>query len=147
MVNNEFYENFVTNDTEPFIAGSDVSACWDAEPGYYATSAVTNYGQTGSQTACPIGTYNSTNNGTSLSSCLDCTGATYNDETAQSACKSCPADFTYNTTSGKTSATQCQVQCAAGTWNNGYTKLEYLESSGTQWIDTGFNCRHENRDN
>ena len=141
LVNDVFYENFTTdNNTEPFIAGPEVTACWDAQPGYYAVSAVTNYGTAGSRSACPIGTYNNTDNGTSLSSCLSCAGATYNDETAQSACKSCPYGFTYNTTAGKTSANQCQVQCAAGTWNTGYKRLEYVQvggSSGAYKINTG----------
>ena len=133
LVNGVFYSNAGTG---TFIAGPEVAACWDADPGYYAASAVTNYGQTGSQTACPIGTYNPTSGGTSLSSCLSCTGATYNDETAQTACKSCPAGYTTNTTAGKTAENQCQLQCPNGKYNTGYSRVEYLQSSGSAYINT-----------
>ena len=52
---------------------------------------------------------------------------------------SCPTGYTYNTDTGKTSASQCQISCAAGTWVGEYTLLEYIETTGTQYIDTGVN--------
>jgi len=60
-------------------------------------------------------------------------------------CMPCPAPYTYDDgIEGKTSITDCKVQCPAGTWVDhpdvsrfGYTRLEYLESDGSAYIDTG----------
>ena len=65
----------------------------------------------------------------------NCTGATYYD-TDSDTCIACPAGYDYNTDAGKTDITECQIHCEAGTWGE-YTQLEYIESTGTQWIDTG----------
>ena len=67
----------------------------------------------------------------------NCTGATYYDADTDT-CVACPNGYDYNTDSGKTDITQCQIHCDAGTWVNGYTRLEYLQSTGTQYIDTGY---------
>ena len=71
-----------------------------------------------------------------------CSDATYYDDNytdTANACVNCPTGYNYNTTAGKTSVSQCQISCAAGTYlTDEYTQLEYIESSGTQWIDTGY---------
>ena len=78
------------------------------------------------------------NNGTC--DAIVCTGATYYDENARS-CISCPVGYTYDTTTGKTSVSQCQIQCDAGMYlASNYTELEYIESTSAlkQYIDTGY---------
>ena len=69
----------------------------------------------------------------------NCTGATYYDADSDT-CIACPAGYDYNTDSGKTSVSQCQTHCAAGTYNNGYSRLEYIEGTGTQYIDTNISA-------
>jgi len=121
-----------------FTAGPVVQGfCASAGAGYWAAAQTVNYGSVGLRTACPVGTYSNVINATSATACTACANATYNDTPAASACKACPTGYDYNTTTGKTSASQCQIQCPAGTWNGEYTQLEYIESSGTQYIDTG----------
>ena len=134
-------KQFFTNaGSGTFIAGSDVgningAQCVDVGVGYYAGASTVNYGSVGTRTACPAGTYSSITN---AASCTSCTGATYNDETAQSSCKACPTGYDYNTTAGKTDITECQIHCDAGTYVSVYTQLEYIESDGSQYIDTGY---------
>ncbi len=57
---------------------------------------------------CSSGTYN-----TEMGRFI-CTGATYSAAGA-SKCTSCPGDYTYSTSNGKTSVSSCQIQCPAGT--------------------------------
>ena len=67
----------------------------------------------------------------------DCTGATYYDANTDT-CISCPTGYDYNTDAGKTDITQCQIHCDAGTYLiSGYTKLEYIQTNGGQYIETG----------
>ena len=49
------------------------------------------------------------------SSVTQCTGTTYAGAGAAS-CSSCPSGYIYNTTKGKTSAQQCQIRCAGGSY-------------------------------
>ena len=49
------------------------------------------------------------------SNVTQCTGATYA-VTGSASCSSCPSGYTYNTTKGKTSAGQCQIRCAGGSY-------------------------------
>ena len=65
---------------------------------------------------------------------LSCEGAQYK---SGNACLDCPFGYDYDTTDGKTSIDQCTMHCNAGTWTGEYEQLEYLEASGTQYIDTG----------
>ena len=95
-------------------------------------------------TACEAGYDNIINNGAFNASCgiPTCIGATFYD-TALEDCTPCPTGYNVNTTPGKTDVTQCQTQCAAGTFVEfpgiyGYTHIEYLESDGKQFINTGF---------
>ena len=64
----------------------------------------------------------------------ECPDATYMQD---GVCLPCPSGYDYNKTSGKTAVTQCTMYCNAGTWTGEYEQLEYLEASGTQYIDTG----------
>jgi hypothetical protein len=48
-------------------------------------------------------------------SCAQCAGATYTDAVnVKTACDACNSNYTYDTTAGKTAATQCKTNCAAG---------------------------------
>lgn len=75
----------------------------------------------------------------------NCTGATYYVADLD-ACVACPAGYDYNTDSGKTDIAQCQIHCDGGTFvetvgiaiPGNYTQLEYIESTGTQRMDTEF---------
>ena len=49
------------------------------------------------------------------SSIVQCTGATYA-TAGSSSCSNCPTGYTYNTSKGKTSASQCQIRCAGGSF-------------------------------
>ena len=121
--------------------GFSTSNCVSVGAGYWIAANNTNYGSEATRNACPIGTYNDISNGTSAAACKSCAGATYNDETAASVCKICPTGYDYNTTSGKSASSQCQIHCDAGTYlaslPSGYTRLEYIKSTGTQYINTG----------
>ena len=129
--------------TGTMTAGPDVSTiggiCVNVGAGYYSTGETVNYGSIGTRTACAIGTYSDIPN---ASSCTLCQNATYSDTPAAAVCTPCPTGYTYNTTSGKTAVTQCQIHCNAGTYVEtaaveGFTQLEYIETTGTQYIDTG----------
>ena len=75
----------------------------------------------------------------------NCTGATYYDA-VNDTCIDCPTGYTDNPTAGKTSASECQRSCAAGTFvatpapvgSTAYTRLEYIENPNGKLIDTGF---------
>ena len=59
------------------------------------------------------------------------------------ACTPCPDGYDYNNALGKKSVSECQIRCPIGQWVNepgvwGYTRIEYLESTGKQYINTGF---------
>ncbi|MBQ2017450.1 MAG: hypothetical protein II208_02925, partial [Alphaproteobacteria bacterium] len=102
----------------------------NCKPGSSYSSA-TGTNTTGSCTACAKGTYmsSSAHTNTTCTSAAkgyyvdttgatgqkSCTGATYQDASGQSSCKSCPGTYTANTTNNKTSITSCQVSCGAGT--------------------------------
>ena len=51
-------------------------------------------------------------------SCEECVGATYQatDGSVATACTACPNYYTYNTDNGKTAASQCQIECAGGSY-------------------------------
>ncbi|MBP5364127.1 MAG: hypothetical protein J6Y49_02135 [Alphaproteobacteria bacterium] len=75
----------------------------------------------------------------------NCTGATYYDA-VNDTCINCPTGYTDNPTAGKTSASECQRSCAAGTFiatpasvgSTAYTRLEYIENPNGKYINTGF---------
>lgn len=74
-----------------------------------------------------------------------CTGATYYNASTNT-CVDCPAGYTANIDAGKTSVSQCQRSCAAGTYvatpatvgSTAYTRLEYIENPNGKYINTGF---------
>ena len=134
-VNDVFYTNAGTG---TFTAGSDIGGfgqCENVGVGYYAAASNVNFGGVGTRTACPIGT--STNGSDNASACTLCAGATYADSIASESCTVCPDGYDDNTTAGKTSETQCQISCPAGTWNGEYIALEYIHFDKTNYIDTG----------
>ena len=65
---------------------------------------------------------------------VTCTGSNYKDGNA---CLPCPTGYDYDTQDGKTDITDCKISCPAGKWTGEYQKLDYIEASGTQYIDTG----------
>ncbi len=101
---------------------------WDAITDCYQTQTPANCASgTIQQTSNSSGAWGSSSVTSALSAsagyyvngtaCSICTGATYqatNGSTATS-CTSCPSGYTANTTNGKTSASSCQISCAAGT--------------------------------
>lgn len=68
-----------------------------------------------------------------------CTGATYYDSDSDT-CIACPDGFDYNTDNGKTSISDCQTYCAAGTYftANPYVFLDYISTTSKQNIDTNY---------
>ena len=100
------------------------------------------FNSSGLLTSCPEGTepvttgYESQWNGKvacQLPTNLECEGATYK---SGNICLECPTGYDYDTIDGKTSIDQCKMHCDAGTWTGQYTQLEYIEGTGTQYIDT-----------
>ncbi|MBO7643008.1 MAG: hypothetical protein J6S74_02655 [Alphaproteobacteria bacterium] len=142
-VTGRFFTNSNANSVSGFTYGGDLSNnCVDSGRGYYVGQSVTNFGNVGERVPCPIGTYSDSLRGASIAVCQDCQGATYNDVVGAAACTACPVGYTDNTDSGKTSKRQCETTCPGGTYMasdtiNGYTKLDYIEANGKQWINTG----------
>lgn len=140
-------EFFINKGTNNFVHSNTViEACVNSGAGYYAEPAPVNFGNTGTRTPCPVGKYSNLDAAYSLSQCNVCQGATYADTPGSASCKNCPTGFADNTDSGKTSVTQCQISCPAGTYigtyvemPTGYEQLEFIQSTGTQYIDTGIN--------
>ena len=138
---------FTNGGTGTFTAGPDTNTilpglCTDAGAGYWSAGGIVNFDSTLiSRTACPAGTYNPTTNGASAAACLSCPVATYNGETAAASCTACPSGYDHDNGTGNTAITDCQIQCPGGTWNGGYTQLEYIHFDGTDntgaYINTG----------
>ena len=127
-----------------FISGNDLSAsCVDVGAGYYVGGSVTNFGSEGEREACNPGTYSNNPRATSIATCQPCPGATYNDVEGAAACTPCPEGYTQDTTTtGNTQKSDCKTVCPAGTYMaanmiDGHTKLEYIETTGKQWVNTG----------
>lgn len=113
--------------------------------GETATDLMQNiFSGSGLMTSCPIGThqfitgYESSWSGKVACQPDDdyCENATYYDYSMHM-CRNCPYGYTADTTNGKKSETECKINCPGGTWTGQYTQLEYIESTGTQYIDTG----------
>jgi len=134
---------FTNSGTGEFSYGNDVTTiCENVGTGHYVGQQVVNFGSAGIKKACPAGTYSNIENATSLSDCIPCQGATYSTAPGAAICSTCPTGYTYNQTAGKTSVTQCQIHCDGGQYLpvaivGPYTELEYIQTSGTQWINTG----------
>jgi len=125
-----------------YLATTNDATCTNVGDGYYAASSTVNYGSVGTREQCPNGGQTGINNASNASQCMGwCIGAQYYDSTTTQ-CVSCPTGYNANTDDGKTNVSQCQTSCAAGTYvpepiGNGYTRLEYVETTGTQYINTG----------
>ena len=141
-VTGRFFTNSNAN-SSGFTYGGDLSnTCVDSGVGHYVGQSVTNFGDVGERVPCPVGTYSNNPRGASIAVCQDCQGATYNDVVGAAACTQCPTGYDDNDDPGKTSKTQCETTCPGGTYMssdtiNGYTKLDYIEATGKQWINTG----------
>lgn len=141
-VSNRFVGN---SGTGTFIAGPVVGRCVNVGTGYWAAASTVNFGSAGVRNACAAGTYSDIETGSSASVCTPCAGATYSSAGA-AVCTACPAEYDYNTDSGKTDITQCQIHCDAGTYIESIgsplpadcVQLEYIESTGAQYINTGY---------
>ncbi|HNY25310.1 MAG TPA: InlB B-repeat-containing protein [Alphaproteobacteria bacterium] len=81
--------------------------------GYYCPAAWVSYGGSGAQ--------------------VQCSGATYS-ESGASSCTACPTNYTANTTGGKTSATQCQIQTTVGTY------VATANDTSTTTCTAGYSC-------
>ena len=114
-----------------YLAHAGDSSCSEVGDGYYAVASTLNYGSVGVRSRCsnPEQTTGTTT-ATSEDQCsLLCTGATYFDSDTN-ICVACPTGYTAHVISGKTSVSQCQISCAAGT---------YLAVAGdTSCIPVGF---------
>ena len=66
---------------------------------------------------------------------FSCTGLEYK---SVNECKTCPTGYDDDTADGKTDISDCKITCPAGKWTGEYEKLDYIEASGTQYIDTGY---------
>lgn len=145
-VTGSFFTNSNANSQSGFTYGGDLSnTCVDSGRGYYVGQSITNFGDVGERIPCPIGKYSNSLRGTSIASCQNCQGATYNDVTGAAECAACPAGYTDNIDPGKISKTQCETTCPGGTYMrsdmiNGHTKLEYIVAEGKQWINTNINA-------
>ena len=114
-----------------YLAHAGDSSCSEVGDGYYAAAETLNYGSVSVHTRCPHPEeMTGTTTAESAAECsLLCTGATYFDSGTDS-CVACPSGYTAHTISGKTSASQCQIACAAGT---------YLAAAGdTSCINVGY---------
>ena len=113
--------------------------CVPVGAGYYSGGGVAvNLGDVGERQPCPLGTYSTDENADSIEACQACPSDKYGYMEGAMRCKDCPASYDYGSQEGKEGVGQCKTHCNVGTWNPGYTKLEYLESNGTQYINTGF---------
>ena len=118
----------------------EISIMGDSSDSTYTTEAVF----TPISYPCAAGTYLPAD-GIECATCPGnsyCAGGTYEyNETTASGINPCPVEYTYNTTTGKSAISQCQRHCDAGTYlqllPSGYTQLEYIQTTGTQYIDTG----------
>lgn len=132
-------DDIFTNNTTSNSGMCEISVMGDSSDSTYVTEAVF----TPIQYTCAAGTYLPAD-ALECATCPGnsyCGGGTYEyNETTASGINPCPTGYTYNTTTGKSAITQCQIQCSAGTYlqtlPTGYTQLEYIESNGTQYILT-----------
>ena len=96
-----------------YIANANDTTCTDVGRGYYAAAADIAYGDSETHDACPAGTTTTGTNSTSIEACAGCSGAMY---LSNHECVACPSGYDADTTSGKSSITQCKIHCNAGTY-------------------------------
>lgn len=100
-----------------YLPTANASSCEDVGDGYWSVATTVAYGSTVSRNKCPIGQTTGMTNASSASQCREalCTGATYRDSVTGQ-CISCPIGYDAHTVSGKTSISECQIHCYAGTY-------------------------------
>ena len=100
-----------------YLPTANASSCEDVGDGYWSVATTVAYGSTVSRNKCPIGQTTGMTNASSASQCREalCTGATYRDSVTGQ-CVSCPIGYDAHTVSGKTSISECQIHCYAGTY-------------------------------
>ena len=99
-----------------YLPSAGATECINVGDGFYAAAITVAYGSTSSRNQCTDGRMTGKLNATSAEDCIAlCTGATFRDSTTGE-CVSCPVGYNAHTISGKTSATQCQIHCVAGTY-------------------------------
>jgi hypothetical protein len=139
-VTNKFFTDASGTSGFEYAEEGDTVNCVNVGAGYYSETSVVNFGSVGTKIACPKGTYSDIDNAGSLLQCKQCLGATYNDILGATGCSACPTEYNYNITAGKTDIAQCQLRCLAGTYlppmTADYSELEYIEITGTQYINT-----------
>ncbi|KAL0237074.1 hypothetical protein PCE1_000471 [Barthelona sp. PCE] len=92
----------VACDADKFCAAGACSTCSLIPKGSYADGNGITY------TACPSGTYNELEGGTTIAACVDCPGGTYNPSTGGDAFDAClDVDLNYYAASGSSSQTAC----------------------------------------
>lgn len=134
-----------------YLPIAEASACIEVGDGYYAAAAPVAYGSTSARQQCPNDEMTGIFNASSSSQCIElCTGATYHDSVTNT-CKACPLGYNAHTISGKTSASQCQIYCEAGTYiaNAGDTICTnagigyYASASTVNYGDTSTSARQQ----
>lgn len=99
-----------------YLATAHAPSCINVGDGFYASESTVAYGGTSTRTSCQEGQMTGMVNATSASQCFElCTGATYKDSNTGE-CVPCPVGYDAHTLSGKTSDTECQIHCVAGTY-------------------------------
>ena len=136
-----------------YVASANATGATDCAAGTFKEEHIVNYGSTSSCDACALGSYSAAG----ASACTACQNGKTTSGTGKSSCDAtCGNDNTYDSTwatatwSDNAVTNLCQIAtCAggssqasvnggvAGVLPSGYTQLAYLESTGTQYIDTG----------
>ena len=135
-----------------YVASVNATGATSCAAGTFKGSHQVNYGSKSSCDACALGSYSAAG----ASACTACQSGKTTSGTGKSSCDAtCENNNSYNSTwatatwSDNAVANLCQIAtcaggsrytsvngAAAGTLPSGYTQLAYLESTGTQAIDT-----------
>ena len=135
-----------------YVASVNATGATSCAAGTFKGSHQVNYGSKSSCDACALGSYSAAG----ASACTACQGGKTTSGTGKSSCDAtCENNNSYDSTwatatwSDNAVANLCQIAtcaggsrytsvngAAAGTLPSGYTQLAYLESTGTQAIDT-----------
>ena len=136
-----------------YVASKNATSATSCAAGTFKGAHIVNYGSTSSCDACALGSYSAAG----ASTCTACQSGKTTSGTGKSSCDAtCENNNSYASTwatatwSDNAVANLCQIATCAGgsrytsangeatgTLPSGYTQLAYLESTGTQYIDTG----------
>ena len=136
-----------------YVASKNATSATSCAAGTFKGAHIVNYGSTSSCDACALGSYSAAG----ASACTACQSGKTTSGTGKSSCDAtCENNNSYASTwatatwSDNAVANLCQIATCAGgskytsangeatgTLPSGYTQLAYLESTGTQYIDTG----------